>query len=111
MLVLGIAHKKDVDDAGESPSLRIMELLQNRGAHVDHNDPYFPSLPRMRKYDFGSASLELTPENLANYDVVMIATVHSSYDYAAIVRHSRLVIDTRNATHAVREHRDKIVGC
>jgi len=111
VLIVGIAYKKDIDDPRESPSLRIMELLQERGALVAYNDPYFPALPRMRKYDFHMQSVELTPENLARYDVVVIATDHSSYDYPAIVRDAHLVIDTRNATRAVREHREKIVRC
>jgi UDP-N-acetyl-D-glucosamine dehydrogenase len=111
VLVLGIAYKKDIDDARESPSLRIMELLQERGAQVEYNDPYFPHLPKMRKNDFGLRSVELTPETLANYDAVVIATDHSSYDYPAIVRHARLVVDTRNATRAVRGHDEKIVRC
>jgi UDP-N-acetyl-D-glucosamine dehydrogenase len=111
VLVLGIAYKKDIDDARESPSLRIMELLQARGARVEYNDPYFPYLPKVRKYDFGLESVELTPEALAKYDVVVIATDHSSYDYPAIVQHARLVVDTRNATNAVREHGEKIVRC
>jgi len=111
ILVLGIAYKKDVDDARESPSLRIMELLEDGGARVDYHDPYFPHLPKMRKYHFDLASVEPTPEALAKYDAVVIATDHSTYDYPAIVRHARLVIDTRNATHAVQEHREKIVRC
>jgi UDP-N-acetyl-D-glucosamine dehydrogenase len=111
VLVLGIAYKKDIDDNRESPSLRIMELLQESGAHVDYNDPYFPTLPKMRKYHFGLESVELTPENLGKYTAVVIATDHSSYDYPAIVRDSRLVIDTRNATSAVKENREKIVWC
>jgi UDP-N-acetyl-D-glucosamine dehydrogenase len=111
VLVLGIAYKKDIDDPRESPSLKIMELLQAGGARVDYHDPYFPRLPKMRKHDFGLESVEPTPEALAKYDVVVIATDHSTYDYPAIVRHARLVIDTRNATHAVQEHREKIVRC
>ncbi len=111
VLVLGIAYKKDIDDQRESPSLRIIELLQGRGARVDYNDPYFPRLPKMRKYDFDLESVELTPGTLAEYEVVVIATDHSAYDYTAIVRHARLVIDTRNATNAVKEHREKIVRC
>ncbi len=111
VLVLGIAYKKDIDDARESPSLRIMELLEERGAHIEYNDPYFPSLPKMRKYNFGLTSVNLTPEILAKYDVVVIATDHSSYDYHSIVRNARLVVDTRNATSNVREHRDRIVSC
>ena len=111
ILVLGIAYKKDIDDFRESPSLRIIELLKDSGAHVDYHDPYFPSLYRTRKYDFRLSAVEPTAEALASYDAVLIATDHSSYDYAAIVRNSRLVVDTRNATKQVKEHREKIVLC
>ncbi len=111
ILILGISYKKDIDDLRESPSLRIIELLKDKGAHVDYHDPYFPRLPKTRKYDFGMAAVEPTPEALASYDAVVIVTDHSSYDYAAIVRHARLVVDTRNATKKVKEHRDKIVMC
>jgi UDP-N-acetyl-D-glucosamine dehydrogenase len=111
ILILGIAYKKDIDDLRESPSLRIIELLKDKGARVDYHDPYFPRLPRTRKYDFRMAAVELTAEALASYDAVVIVTDHSSYDYAAIVRHARLVVDSRNATKDVKEHRDKIVLC
>jgi UDP-N-acetyl-D-glucosamine dehydrogenase len=111
ILVLGLAYKKDIDDPRESPSLRIIELLQEAGARVDYHDPYFPRLPKMRKYRFDLERVDLSPETLADYDAVVIATDHSSYDYPAIVRHGRLVVDTRNATHAVQEHREKIVRC
>jgi len=111
ILVLGIAYKKDIDDLRESPSLRIIELLKESGAHVDYHDPFFPSLHRTRKYDFRLSAVEPTAEALASYDAVLIATDHSSYDYTAIVRNSRLVVDTRNATKQVKEHREKIVLC
>jgi UDP-N-acetyl-D-glucosamine dehydrogenase len=112
ILVLGIAYKKDVDDLRESPSLRIIELLQDQGALVDYHDPYFPQLHKMRKYDYQDlVSIELTAENLGQYTAVLIATDHSSYDYSLIVRNARLVIDTRNATKNVREQREKIVRC
>ena len=112
ILVLGVAYKKDVDDLRESPTLRIMELLHKSGAWVDYHDPYFPRLPKLRSYDFHHlASVEPTAEALRDYDAVVIATDHSSYDYPFIVRHARLVIDTRNATHAVKEHREKIIRC
>jgi UDP-N-acetyl-D-glucosamine dehydrogenase len=65
----------------------------------------------MRRYDFGLGAVEPTAEALASYDAVVIVTDHSSYDYAAIVRHSRLVLDSRNATKGVKEHREKIVLC
>jgi UDP-N-acetyl-D-glucosamine dehydrogenase len=111
ILVLGIAYKKDIDDLRESPSLRIMELLQAHGAHVDYHDPYFPRLHKTRKYDFKQLAVEPTAEALARYDAVIIATDHSSYDYNFITRHARLVIDTRNATREVKELREKIVRC
>ncbi len=111
ILVLGVAYKKDIDDLRESPSLRIIELLQERGALVDYNDPYFPKLHKMRRYNFGLSSVSLSAETLARYEAVVIVTDHSSYNYQSIARHSKLLIDTRNATQGLREYRDKIVHC
>ena len=112
VLVLGVAYKKDVDDLRESPSLKIMQLLAQRGAQVDYNDPFFPHLHKMRHYDYSQKrSVELTPQALAAYDCVIIATDHSSYDYAAIAAAAQLVVDTRNATRRVTQHREKIVLC
>src|SRR5215467_13635467 len=112
VLVLGVAYKKDVDDLRESPTLKIMQLLQQRGANLDYNDPYFPQLHKMRHYNYENMkSVPLNPQTLGSYDGVVIATDHSSYDYSAIVDASKLVIDTRNATRRVLRHRDKIVLC
>ncbi len=112
VLVLGVAYKKDVDDLRESPTLKIMQLLRERGTQVDYNDPYFPELRKMRHYDYsGMRSVELTPENLAAYDCVVIATDHSSCDYSAIVESAQLVVDTRNATRRITAGRNKIVLC
>jgi UDP-N-acetyl-D-glucosamine dehydrogenase len=112
ILVLGVAYKKDVDDLRESPSLKLLELLTARGAKLDYNDPYFPALHKMRHYDFSHMkSVELTPQNLAAYDCVLIATDHTSYDYEAIVRDAKLIVDSRNATRRVKQGREKIVPC
>jgi len=112
ILLLGVAYKKDVDDLRESPSLKLLELLTDRGAQVDYNDPYFPKLFKMRHYDFShKRSVGLTPEVLQGHDCVLIATDHTAYDYEAIVKHSKLVVDTRNATRKVKEGREKIVHC
>jgi len=111
ILVLGIAYKKDIDDLRKSPALRVIELLQERGARVDYHDPFFPSLHKMRRYDFGLSRIELTADVLAQYAAVVIVTDHSAYDYDFIARHARLVVDTRNATAGLRQHRDKIVHC
>jgi len=112
LLILGVAYKKDVDDLRESPSLKIMQLLQQRGAEFDYNDPYFPKLHKMRHYNFENMkSVPLNPETLAGYDAVVISTDHSSYDFGAIVDAAKLVVDTRNATRRVMRHRNKIVLC
>lgn len=95
VLVLGVAYKKDVDDLRESPSLTIIELLQKEGAEVSYNDPYFPFVGKGRHYDL---QMKCAPmEKLEQYDCVVIVTDHSTYDYRAIVREARLVVDTRNA--------------
>jgi UDP-N-acetyl-D-glucosamine dehydrogenase len=111
ILMLGVAYKNDVDDLRESPSLQLIKLLQERGARVEYHDPYIPQLHRMRHYNFAMASVELSPEKLSSYDAVVIATAHSGVDYGMVVRHSHLVIDTRNATRNVLDGREKIVLC
>lgn len=110
--LLGVAYKRDVDDPRESPSFELMELLLQQGAELTYSDPHVPTLPSMRHHDLPAMqSQELTPEFLAEQDAVLIATDHSAFDYAAIVKHSQLVIDTRNATAAVTEGREKIRKC
>ena len=95
-----------------NPVFSIVGLLQQKGAALDYNDPFFPALHKMRHYDFSSMrSVDLTPERLAGYDCVLIATDHSSYDYDSIVRGAQLVVDTRNATRRVKQDRGKIVNC
>ncbi len=97
VLVLGAAYKKNVDDMRESPSLKLFEILRDKGAIVDYNDPYIPKLPPTRKYLYDMASIELTDKNLASYDLVLLSTDHDDYDYQFIYEHSKLIIDTRNA--------------
>jgi UDP-N-acetyl-D-glucosamine dehydrogenase len=112
ILILGVAYKKDVDDLRESPTLKIMQLLQQRGVQLDYNDPYFPKLHKMRHYNYENMkSVPLSAQTISGYDAVIVATDHSSYDYAAIVDAAKLVIDTRNATRRVMRQREKIVLC
>ncbi|MDP2752804.1 MAG: nucleotide sugar dehydrogenase [Nitrospirota bacterium] len=101
ILILGLTYKRDVDDVRESPSLELIELLRNKGAKVDYNDPYVPMTRKMRHYDLKMSSVPLTDRNLSRYDCVVISTDHSSYDYSFIAKHSRLVVDTRNAMKIV----------
>jgi UDP-N-acetyl-D-glucosamine dehydrogenase len=107
ILVLGVAYKKDIDDLRESPALTIIELLQERGAHVAYNDPYFAKVGRGRHYDLNMTNTPL--EKLDQFDCVIIVTDHSDYDYEKIVRESKLVVDTRNATKGIAS--PKIVHC
>ena len=96
VLVLGIAYKKNVDDMRESPSVVLMERLQDLGATVSYSDPHVPVFPKLRNHaTFDLASTELTPEALASFDCVLIATDHDRFDYDAIKTHARLVVDTR----------------
>ena len=107
--ILGVAYKKDVDDPRESPSFELMDLLRAGHAVLSYNDPHVPRLPRIRHHDVPDMqSTPLDPKFLASQDCVLIATDHSAYDYDFIVQHSRLVIDTRNATKNVRSGREKI---
>lgn len=106
--ILGMAYKKDVDDPRESPSFVLLEKLLELGAEVSYNDPHIPKLGRMRKYDFDFASEELTPEYLSSRDCILIATDHSAYDMPFIVKHSKLIVDTRNATRGLDDGSGKI---
>jgi len=97
VLILGASYKKDIDDMRESPSLRLIELFERQGSKVDFNDPYVPKLFKMRKYDYTMKSVPLTAGNLKKYDLVVLSTDHSDYDYQFIADNSQLIIDTRNA--------------
>ena len=107
ILILGVAYKRDVDDLRESPALRIIDLLQDRGAEVLYNDPFLPVVGSGRKYDLQMHSVPL--DYLDQYDAVVILTDHSVYDFADIVDRSRLVVDSRNATRSLNS--EKIVRC
>jgi len=95
ILALGIAYKRDVDDMRESPSVMVMEILRDRGAILDYSDPNVPVFPKMREHKFDLKSVDLTPETLSSYDAVVLLTDHSDFDYDAVAKHSKLVVDTR----------------
>jgi UDP-N-acetyl-D-glucosamine dehydrogenase len=99
ILILGVAYKKNVDDMRESPSLKLIELLEARGAKVDFHDPFIPVIPPTREHAAltGRRSLPLSADTLRAQDVVLIATDHDAVDYGLVVEQARLVVDTRNA--------------
>ena len=101
LLVLGVAYKKDVEDTRESPSLKLIQLLREKGAYLSYHDPYIGNV----QVDGDTlSSVELTDELLSSADCVVIATDHSSYDYQNIVDKARLVFDTRGATKRLRSN-------
>lgn len=109
ILLLGAAYKSDVDDMRESPSLRLIELLRERGAKVEYHDPFVPTLPATRKYRYQMKSVKLTASKLKNADAVLIATAHSTVDYKLVGQHAGLVLDTRNAMAQVKRPRARVV--
>ncbi len=111
ILVLGLSYKKDIDDLRESPSLTLIEQLRRRGALVEYNDPFFPTVGHGRHYDLNMTSVPL--DTVGEYDCVLIATDHSDYDYEQIAREAQLLVDTRNATRRVTDPalQAKIIRC
>ena len=95
ILVLGIAYKKNVDDARESPSVELLELLKAKGADVSYSDPYLPAFPEMRKHKFDLKSIELDAQIIGTFDAVILATDHDCFNYELISKTSDLIIDTR----------------
>ena len=105
VLILGVAYKPDVADMRESPALDVMRLLRQKGADLRYHDPYVPEI----ELDGETwKSRELTDEELAAADVVVIVTDHRSVDYGRVVARAQRVFDTRNATREVARGREKI---
>ena len=96
-----------MDDLRESPALTIFSLLQQAGAEVSYNDPYFPEVGAGRHYSIQARSTAL--ERTGEFDCVLLVTDHSAYDIAALVAASNLFVDTRNVTRGMNS--PKIVRC
>lgn len=108
VLCVGAAYKKDIDDMRESPSLRVISLLKETGAEVEYHDPYVPELHEGHGFHYNMKSVPLTNEALEGYDAVLILTDHSNIDYSELVKHSKVVVDTRNACKNVGPGREKV---
>lgn len=98
ILLLGVAYKRNIEDTRESPALKLIELIEKRGAEVAYHDPHVPVIRPTREHPglTGRESVPLTQEALSRFDAVLIATDHDDVDYDLVVRHSRLIVDTRN---------------
>ena len=99
VLVVGLAYKKNVPDIRESPSLRLIELIEERGGEAAFHDPHVSVIPRTRAYGalMGRASVPIEPAAVRRFDAVLISTDHDAVDYAALADWAPLIVDTRNA--------------
>jgi len=106
VLVLGAAYKPDIDDLRESPSIDVMRLLQQKGAKVSYHDPY---IPHIKHDDWEMTSVTDLMAAVKTADCVVIVTNHKVYDYAAILKESKLIVDTRNALGKLGFRNPKVV--
>ncbi|MEF2554146.1 nucleotide sugar dehydrogenase [Aurantimonas sp. A2-1-M11] len=98
ILVLGIAYKKNVSDIRESPSFAILELLAKRGVSFGYHDPHVGQIPSTREHPAftGLKSVNLDVDCFEYFDAVLVLTDHDAVDYELVVRHARIIVDTRN---------------
>ncbi len=95
ILLIGLAYKKNMDDARESPSYRLMDLLEKQGASVAYHDPHIPVIPPSREYSMfmGRESVDLA--RAGDFDAVVISTEHDAVDWAGLLERARMIVDTR----------------
>ena len=111
ILILGIAYKKNIDDIRESPALKLIELIEARGASVDYYDPHVPVIPKSREHGrlAGRASIPWGKDLLSQYDAVVVATDHDAVDYRQLCQAASLIVDTRNACQRAGYVGDNVV--
>ena len=102
IMIVGVAYKKDIDDMRESPSLRIMELLEYKGAKVCYHDPYVKTVKSLK-------NTELTKDNIEKQDAIVITTDHTNVDYDLLAKCARLIVDTRNRMASVKNPKARII--
>ena len=102
ILILGVAYKKDVDDDRESTSYKVMEMLVKLGAEVDFNDPYISTIGPKRDYPEFVGKKGVPLSQMDSFDITVILTNHSKYDYQDIVNRSKIIVDTRNACASIK---------
>ena len=105
ILLLGLAYKKNVDDTRESVTFKIMELLEEKEAVTDYNDPYIPQIKPTRKYKQFSGKKSVALKKINQYDCVVILTDHTSYDFKTIADESKVIVDTRNACGNIKSNK------
>lgn len=101
VLVVGVAYKQDIDDYRESPALEVIELLKDSGAIVEYYDPWIPKYRYNGKVVEGK--IKITPEQVENYDLLMITAAHSNVDYGMLQKHAKVIFDTKNVMKAIKD--------
>ncbi|KQU93291.1 UDP-N-acetyl-D-glucosamine dehydrogenase [Mesorhizobium sp. Root102] len=111
ILIIGLAYKKNVPDIRESPSLRLIELIEEWGGKAEFHDPHVTEIPTTREHMAikGRRSVELTEAALKDFDAVVVATDHDAIDYQAIADHAPLIVDTRNVFGRLGLARETVV--
>ena len=104
VLVLGIAFKKNVSDTRESPGAKLISLLNKIFIKVEYSDPYIPVFPKMKKYNFNLKSVKINQNNLKKFDLVLIVTDHSKFNFSLIKKHAKCIIDTRGVYQGNYRH-------
>ncbi len=102
ILMMGLAYKKDIDDIRESPAIKIIDLLEHKGAKLSYHDPFVNTFRK-------SKSIDLIANNIKKYDVVVITTDHSKIDYELIGKYANLIVDTRNVMSLIKKPKARIV--
>lgn len=97
VLILGASYKKDIDDMRESPTLKLLEIFSNKGALISYSDPYVPKIRKTRNYDYEMVSIDINEKVIRDFDLVVLSTNHSNFDYKMIAENAQIIIDTRNA--------------
>ena len=105
ILLLGLAYKRNVDDDRESVTFEIMEMLEQLSAEVDYNDPYIPTIKPRREHKQFTGKKSTSLDEIQQYDMTVILTDHSLYDFEAIVKESKIVVDTRNACGTIQSNK------
>lgn len=104
ILILGIAYKKDIDDTRESPAIELIRLLKDRKANVEYSDPFVSHFPKKRNFNYDLESTELNDITLSSFDVVVLATDHSGFDYNLIASSAKMIIDCRGIYRKLQDN-------
>lgn len=105
VLVVGVAYKQDIDDYRESPALRVIEVLNREQANVDFYDPWIDEYKYKGEKHQGIK--EISPEIVADYDLIMITAAHTNVDYDMIQKNAVAIFDTKNVMKSI-ENRENI---